>query len=449
MPDLATKRDISAGASTRRGRTRPVPGARRRCDEDVLIAAVTQHAESVLRLARRVSICDDDAQDAYQRALEILVKNVGRLDPETIGGWLRTVAKHEAMAIRAQRQEAVTYEDPDLDGHEASHLPSPEDRAVSFDRVARSAEALRELRPDEARALWLRSQGYSYAEISELSNWTPTKTNRMLTEGRQRFLACYATIEAGETCARWRPALSAIVDGEAARGDRLAAARHLRACAGCRATLRELRDAGPALRAVLPIGGVATLTASQHAGRSGVGSMIDAFASGLHDRASLTLIKAQVAADALSVGKAAAVAASAVAIAGGGAAVVRTEHASTHRPASTAVASAAQGAHATPTPDPVAAVVTTPTSDTGASTTPSASAEAIRSKRQSGRQAPADEFGAGASAGARPSIVPPSSPSGATPEFDTVAAPAPPQVTTAPATSSKSSSPRSGAEFTP
>ena len=77
-----------------------------------------------------------------QRALEILVRNAERLEPSTAAAWLRTVARHEALAVRSQRVEALTGAEapPEGPAHDAA---STEDRVLSFDRVTRSAEALR------------------------------------------------------------------------------------------------------------------------------------------------------------------------------------------------------------------------------------------------------------------------------------------------------------------
>ena len=57
----------------------------------LVVALVSAHAESLLRVARRHSLCADDAQDAYQRGLEILLRHADRLDPERAAGWLHTV----------------------------------------------------------------------------------------------------------------------------------------------------------------------------------------------------------------------------------------------------------------------------------------------------------------------------------------------------------------------
>jgi hypothetical protein len=59
--------------------------------ERLVLDLVTRHAESLLRVARRYSYCADDAQDAYQRAMEILLRHAHRHDPERAGGRLHTV----------------------------------------------------------------------------------------------------------------------------------------------------------------------------------------------------------------------------------------------------------------------------------------------------------------------------------------------------------------------
>jgi DNA-directed RNA polymerase specialized sigma24 family protein len=62
--------------------------------EALVLELLGAHADSLLRVARRYSICADDAHDAYQRGLEILMRHAARLDPERAAGWLHTVVKH-------------------------------------------------------------------------------------------------------------------------------------------------------------------------------------------------------------------------------------------------------------------------------------------------------------------------------------------------------------------
>jgi RNA polymerase sigma factor (sigma-70 family) len=167
---------------------RPVVRSRAQADQLVL-DVLRDHAESLLRVARRHSLCADDAQDAYQRSLEILMRHARRLDAERAGGWLHTVVKREAMALNKSRRRMVGGDEVDLDTIEVRTAPSPEDQVLAFERVSRSAEALQRLKPQEIRALQLRAEGYSYAEICELTGWTYTKVNRCLAEGRARLRA--------------------------------------------------------------------------------------------------------------------------------------------------------------------------------------------------------------------------------------------------------------------
>jgi RNA polymerase sigma factor (sigma-70 family) len=193
-----------------------------------------------MRIAQHWSLCRDDALDAYQRALEIYVRRVDSLDPATELAWMKVVVKHEALAVRRSRVEAVPVEEVDFDGRAAEAQRPVDDLLAGRERVKRSAEALRRLKPDEAKALMLKAQGLSYAEIGESLGWTYTKVNRAITEGRARFLKVYAEIEAGEECDRFAPTLAALVAGTASAGALLELRPHIRNCPACRATVRKL-----------------------------------------------------------------------------------------------------------------------------------------------------------------------------------------------------------------
>jgi len=209
------------------------PGGARPGD-DLVIATLTAHSDALLRVARRHSVCSDDAQDALQRGLEIFLRHADRLEPERAIAWVTTVVKHEAMAIRSARTRMLGFDELDLDRHEARHVESPEERALGQDRVARCAEALTHIKPHEAQALWLKALGNSYAEIAEAQGWSYTKVNRLMAEGRRALVQRYAGIEAGEECARWAPVLDALQDGSATARQLMDARPHLRNCPGCR-----------------------------------------------------------------------------------------------------------------------------------------------------------------------------------------------------------------------
>lgn len=125
--------------------------------EQLVLHTVSLHAEALLRTARRHSLCVDDAHDAYQRGLEILMRRAPTLDPELAGGWMHSVVKHEALAVRKSRAELVHFDDVDFDRQEAIHLAGPEEQALSVDHVTRAAEALQRVKPQELRAMWLKA----------------------------------------------------------------------------------------------------------------------------------------------------------------------------------------------------------------------------------------------------------------------------------------------------
>ncbi|HEX6027274.1 MAG TPA: sigma-70 family RNA polymerase sigma factor [Solirubrobacter sp.] len=213
-----------------------VPDGARRVE-----AMVARHGAALLRVANQFSLCHDDALDAYQRGLEIYLRRLDTVDRATEGAWLRVVVKHEAMAIRRARQESVERADVDLDDSVHAGLREVDDVVAGEERVDRSVEALRALKPDEARALLLKAEGLSYQEIGKRFGWSYTKVNRSITEGRKRFMNVFGEIESGEACGTYADVLSALAGGTATSAQVVSIRPHLRHCAACRATVREMR----------------------------------------------------------------------------------------------------------------------------------------------------------------------------------------------------------------
>jgi RNA polymerase sigma factor (sigma-70 family) len=144
---------------------------------------IETHDAVFRRTARRYSICADDSEDAYQRALEILLTKAPPIEGDSLVRWMQTVTKREALAVRRQRERLLGSphvsrpdDDDDRDFLDtiASESPGPNDRVARRERVVRSGEALNALKPQEVRALTLKAQGYSYAEIGEITGWSYT-----------------------------------------------------------------------------------------------------------------------------------------------------------------------------------------------------------------------------------------------------------------------------------
>lgn len=219
-----------------------------------------QNEATLRRTARRHSLCLDDAEEALQRSLEILLRKAPSDDPRHLIRWMQTVVKREAMALRGERERvfagpASLKPDPGMDDW-VNLLPAendgPAERAEREEAIARSREALRALKPHELRALSLLAHGYSYVEIGEITGFSATKVNKALAAGRERFRRMVARSEGGERCREMKPLLSAFCDGAVTAAEAAKLREHLRACAHCRATLRAYRAAPAAAAALAP-----------------------------------------------------------------------------------------------------------------------------------------------------------------------------------------------------
>jgi RNA polymerase sigma factor (sigma-70 family) len=223
------------------------------------VEMIARHEAALKRTARRYSFDAEDAEDAYQRALEIALTKAPTTDPRELIRWTQTVTKHEALAVRQSRQKLLGYQ-PTREGEEhdpVAAIPArgagPDEQAERREDVARSREALQALKPAELRALGLLAEGYSYAEIGEMTGWTRTKINRLLAEGRAHFRSLVTSSEDGGRCRELQPLLSAFCDGEARSRDVATVREHLRACAHCRVTVRTYRAAPRIAGAMLPL----------------------------------------------------------------------------------------------------------------------------------------------------------------------------------------------------
>src|SRR5919199_5462659 len=76
----------------------------RRDLERATLALVLRHGSEIHATAARYSATSEDAEDAYQRGLEILLTKAPTTREEELVPWLKTVVKHEAFAIRRQRE---------------------------------------------------------------------------------------------------------------------------------------------------------------------------------------------------------------------------------------------------------------------------------------------------------------------------------------------------------
>jgi RNA polymerase sigma factor (sigma-70 family) len=294
-------------------RARP---ARPEIDEAAL-ALLARHGAQILATARRYAATPEDAEDAYQRGLEILLTKAPTTSEEDLVPWLKTVVKHEAFALRRHRERHAPVTDDGELGERVSPAATTHDQAERYEDLRQGAEALRQLKPQEIRALLLRAEGYSYAEICEITGWSYTKVNRCLTEGRQALSVRLAGIQGGIECAKLAPLLSALADGEASAEQLSRLRPHMKTCLACRATLRAFREAPEQVAALSP---PVVLLASDPGGGP-LRSLFESVLGAAQQKAAVVSDRAGAVAELATGQKVAAVAASAAALAGGGTAV--------------------------------------------------------------------------------------------------------------------------------
>lgn len=219
------------------------------------VELVAREDTELRKTARRFSLCEDDAEDAYQRALEILLVKAPSDRPHELIRWMKTVVKHEALAIRRYRERLLGVGEDEMGDpivRIAATGAGPGECTEQREQIARSREALQALKPAELRALTLLAAGYSYIEIGEITGFSQTKVNRCLAEGRERFRRLMTRSEDGTRCAELAPLLSAYCDGEADAEEEATVREHLRACSICRATMRAYRATPAAIAALAP-----------------------------------------------------------------------------------------------------------------------------------------------------------------------------------------------------
>jgi RNA polymerase sigma factor (sigma-70 family) len=278
---------------------------------------LARHGAQILATARRYAATPEDAEDACQRGLEILLTKAPSTSEDELIPWLKTVVKHEAFALRRQRER----HSPVTDDGELRDRPAPaavtHEQAERLERLRQGAEALGHLKPHEIRALVLKAEGFSYREICAMTGWSYTKVNRLLTEGRRAFLRRVSGIQRGAECARYEPLLSALADGEATAEDLAKLRPHMQTCLSCRAALREFRAMPDRVASVLP---PAALVAADP-GAGPLRGLLESMVGAAQHKAAAFGERAQAAAELATGQKVAAVAASAAALAGGGTAV--------------------------------------------------------------------------------------------------------------------------------
>lgn len=212
-------------------------------------------APGLIRFAARYTRSLQDAEDAYQRTMEIALTRAPVTEHRRFMAWLHTVLRNEALAVaRARRREG-----PGVEADVPEAYENALEEAVSFDAVTEWRERYRSIQDGlagltEAQrvCLMLQAAGAGYSLIQEITGYTMRKVERSVLEGRARLTAWEVRLASGEACDRLDAAIDRVARARATAKDARMVSRHVRNCGHCRALLRERRESNEWLAGLVP-----------------------------------------------------------------------------------------------------------------------------------------------------------------------------------------------------
>ena len=221
-----------------------------------LCLAAMAGAPGLLRYAARFAPSLEDAEDAYQRGMEVALTKGPIGPPEEFIAWLHVVIRNEATTL-ARRRSRETPAGDDIvtvvDERGSADAREPSAVAEWRDRYRTLQDAMTSLTEAERVCLLLRTAGVSRAEIGSMTGYTDRKVERSIVKARKRLHAWHLDLARGERCIKLQEALEHVADREATAKERKAVSKHVRHCGTCRATLRARRQTNAGITVLVPV----------------------------------------------------------------------------------------------------------------------------------------------------------------------------------------------------
>jgi len=223
------------------------------------VCLVMGRATVLIRYASRYVQCVDDAEDAYQRAMEIALTKAPTTEHARFLAWLYTVVRNEAIAVAKERsrQRLGRIEDAAQTADATANDHSPERSAEWRERYRAVQDALGSLSEQQRTCLMLQSAGMSYGQIAESTGFSHRQIERAISRGRSRLHAWEDKLESGAACNELQPALERVVAREASDLEIHRVGRHVRVCTGCRLSMRQRLGTTETLAALVPLAVIA------------------------------------------------------------------------------------------------------------------------------------------------------------------------------------------------
>lgn len=230
----------------------PTQDARRQA-----VAGALALAPGLVRYAARYTHSIDDAEDAYQRAMEVALTRAPSVEPSRFVPWLYRVVRNEAIRLRdAGRREVAVGDErigAELERESVNATRSDPDACAEWrERYRTVQDALGGLTETQRVCLILRTAGLASGEITELTGHTDRTVERAIVEGRARLRAFELRVASGQECERLASLIDTVIDGSAEAGDARRLERHVRHCRACRVALRDRREQARLMASLVP-----------------------------------------------------------------------------------------------------------------------------------------------------------------------------------------------------
>jgi RNA polymerase sigma factor (sigma-70 family) len=144
----------------------------------------------LLRIALSNSDNEAEAEEALQEAFASFIRAFDPQGEAPALPWLTTTLKRQCWRQRREaHHDRYVGQEAEPGGEERgsflaalpSRMAGPEESVIERDEARRR---LARLKPDERAAVLLRGAGFSYQEIGRSRDWSYTKVNRCVSEGR-------------------------------------------------------------------------------------------------------------------------------------------------------------------------------------------------------------------------------------------------------------------------
>lgn len=212
--------------------------------------AVAQ-APGLIRHAARFSTSIADAEDAYQRSMEIALQKAPVVEFERFLAWLRVVIRNEALAISRRRHRETPASDQQLESA-GEAVDSSFARLEWRERYLRVHDALGHLTESQRTCVLLQAAGASYESIGDATGFSRRKVERSVLEGRAALTRAESRINHGDACEGMLVSIDRVAAGLAQRDEVRKLRRHVLHCRCCRTLLRDRRQNLPDLSALVP-----------------------------------------------------------------------------------------------------------------------------------------------------------------------------------------------------